>query len=74
MEKHEIVFDEPISNHIYDKNSNEIGLVVVWETGNDYEGNYKITYLLDDDNLSLRQYHGITHVMTNLNCNRQLFL
>ena len=50
-----------------DKNSNDIDLVVVWETGSDYEGNYLITSLLDPDNLSERQYHGITHVMTNIN-------
>ena len=37
------------------------------ETGSDYEGNYHITSLLDPDNLSERQYHGITHVMTNVN-------
>ena len=49
------------------KNSNDIDLVVVWETGKDYQGNYLITSLLDPDNLSERAYHGITHVMTNLN-------
>ena len=49
------------------KNSNDIGLVVVWETGTDYQGNYHITSLLDSDNLSERQYHGVTHVMTNMN-------
>lgn len=49
-----------------DKNSNDISLVVVWETGSDYEGNYHITSLLDEDNLSERQYHGVTHVITNL--------
>lgn len=49
------------------KNSNDISLVVVWETGSDYEGNYHITSLLDPDNLCERQYHGVTHVMTNVN-------
>lgn len=49
------------------KNSNDIGLVVVWATGNDYQGNYHITSLLDEDNLSDRQYHGVTHIMTNTN-------
>ena len=48
------------------KNSNDISLVVVWETGKDYQGNYHITSLLDHDNLSERQYHGVTHVMTNV--------
>lgn len=50
-----------------DKNSNDISLVVVWKTGEDFQGNYHITSLLDEDNLSDRQYHGITHVMTNIN-------
>ena len=49
-----------------DKNSNDISLVVVWDAGVDYVNNYHITSLLDEDNLSVRQYHGITHVMTNL--------
>ncbi|OBT02931.1 hypothetical protein A9259_01060 [Vibrio cyclitrophicus] len=49
------------------KNSNDISLVVVWETGKDYEGNYSITSLLNEDNLSDRQYHGVTHIMTNEN-------
>lgn len=47
------------------KNSNEIGLVVVWETGETYKDSYLITSLLDTDNLSERQYHGVTHIMTN---------
>ncbi len=39
--------------------------MVVWETGTLYKGNYRITSLLDADNLSLRQYHGLTHIITN---------
>lgn len=50
-----------------DKNSNDLSLVVVWETGKDYVENYHITSLLDEDNLSDRQYHGVTHVITNIN-------
>ncbi len=50
-----------------DKNPKDVGLVVVWETGEDYKGNYHITSLLDPDNLWERQYHGVTHVMTNIN-------
>ncbi|SFH10537.1 Histidine kinase-, DNA gyrase B-, and HSP90-like ATPase [Desulfotomaculum arcticum] len=48
------------------KNSNDIELVVAWDTGESYVGNYKITSLLDENNLFLRQYHGITHIMTNI--------
>jgi len=50
-----------------DKNSNDIELVVVWETGAAYEANYQITSLLDPDNLAHREYHGVTHLITNLN-------
>ncbi|MFD1775420.1 ATP-binding protein [Paenibacillus rhizophilus] len=52
--------------HDGSKNSNDIGLAVVWETGESYLGSYKITSLLDENNLSLRQYHGLTHIMTNI--------
>jgi hypothetical protein len=53
------------------KNSNDINLVVCWETGEEYKQNYHITSLLDPDNLSLREYHGITHIMTNLSTNQK---
>ena len=49
------------------KNSNDIGLVVVWDTGEDYKKNYKITSFLDPNNLTLREYHGITHCITDIN-------
>ena len=49
-----------------DKNSNDISLVVVWKTEEDYKGHYHITSLLDVDNLAERQYHGITHILTNI--------
>jgi hypothetical protein len=47
-----------------EKNVKDIGLVVVWETGEKYKEAYQITSLLDSDNLSLRQYHGATHTVT----------
>lgn len=53
------------------KNSNEINLVVVWETGEDYQENYSITSLLNEDNLAERQYHGVTHLMTNLSTHQK---
>ncbi|WP_395738743.1 hypothetical protein [Prosthecobacter sp.] len=52
-----------------DKNAKDIGLVVVWETGDSYQHNYQIVSLLDPDNLSERQYHGVTHVVQNLQTN-----
>lgn len=55
---------EDIENGI--KNSNDIGLIVVWKTDREYEHNYKITSYLDPDNLTLREYHGVTHCITNI--------
>jgi hypothetical protein len=48
-----------------DKNAKDIGLVVVWETGDLYQQKYFILSLLDEDNLGERQYHGITHIIQN---------
>jgi len=53
------------------KNSNDISVVVCWETDKKYKHNYHITSLLDPDNLNLREYHGITHTMTNLSTNQK---
>lgn len=47
------------------KNEGEIDLAVVWDVGEDYQAGYKITSLLNDENLSLRPFHGVTHIMTN---------
>ncbi len=49
------------------KNSNDVSLIVVWESGELYKSNYKITSLLDQHNLTLREYHGLTHTITNVN-------
>lgn len=48
------------------KNDSDINLVVAWETGEDYKSKYKITSLLDDDNLNLRQFHGATHMLNHI--------
>ena len=53
------------------KNSNDINIVVCWKTGEEYKQNYHITSLLDPDNLTQREYHGITHNMTNLSTNQK---
>ncbi len=53
------------------KNSNDISIVVCWETGEEYKQNYHIISLLDPDNLNYREYHGITHTMMNLNTNQK---
>lgn len=53
------------------KNSNDISVAVCWETGEEYKQNYHISSLLDPNNLNLREYHGITHTITNLNTNQK---
>jgi len=55
---------EDIENGI--KNSNDVGLIIVWKTDSEYKHNYKITSYLDPDNLTMREFHGVTHCITNL--------
>lgn len=62
---------EDISNG--NKNSNDLDLLVVWESGSNYQEHYKITSLLDPDNLNQRSYHGITHIATNTNSEQKEF-
>ncbi|MEP2830434.1 hypothetical protein [Parvibaculum sp.] len=56
-----------------DKNTNDIDLVVVWEIGEDYKQSHMISSLLIPDNLTERQYHGATHIATNLNTHQLEF-
>lgn len=60
-------FIEDIENGT--KNSNDIGLLVAWEAGNMYKQKFYITSLLIDDNIHLRQYHGITHRLHDITTN-----
>lgn len=55
------------------KNTNDISLVVAWESGNRYKDNFNIESLLIDGNESLRQYHGITHRLHDANTNEFVF-
>lgn len=48
------------------KNSKNINLVVVWETGQEWRKNYRIVTTLHEDCLEYRKYHGVTHIMRNL--------
>lgn len=54
-----------------EKNTNDLDLVVVWETGETYQHNYYITSILNPDNLAYREYHGVTHVLQNINSNQK---
>lgn len=49
-----------------DKNINDIDLCVVWSTGKLYEERYGITSYLLPENADQRQYHGVTHMLTDL--------
>lgn len=48
-----------------EKNSNDIDMLVVWKTGKNWKNNYHITSCLDQDNIHLRPFHGVTHIMYN---------
>lgn len=49
-----------------DKNIKDVDLCIVWNTGDLYKARYGITSLLPPENADQRQYHGITHVLTDL--------
>jgi hypothetical protein len=53
------------------KNSKNINLVVVWETGEEWKKNYRITTTLHEDYLEHRSYHGVTHIMRNINTHEE---
>ncbi|KKD38701.1 ATP-binding protein [Limnoraphis robusta] len=54
------------------KKSKDINLVVVWETGEEWRKNYRITTTLHDDYLNDRHYHGVTHKMSNFDTSGDL--
>ncbi|WP_213878587.1 ATP-binding protein [Pseudomonas sp. dw_358] len=49
-----------------DKNIKDIDMCIAWQTGDLYLEKYGITSLLISDNASQRQYHGVTHVLHDL--------
>lgn len=55
---------EDFDNH--DKNLNEIDLAIAWESGKTYAERYGITSLLIPENSDQRQYHGVTHVLYDM--------
>jgi len=48
-----------------EKNLKDIDLCVVWETGSAFTERYGITTLLIPENVDQRQFHGVTHVLTD---------
>jgi hypothetical protein len=55
-----------------DKNIVDVDLCVAWETGSLYRERYGITSLLIPENADQRQYHGVTHVLTDLESGAKL--
>ena len=49
-----------------DKNIKDIDLCIAWSTGDLYREKYGIASLLLPENADQRQYHGITHVLVDL--------
>jgi hypothetical protein len=49
-----------------DKNIKDVDLCIVWTTGETYKERYGITSLLLPENADQRQYHGVTHVLADL--------
>ncbi|WP_265001118.1 ATP-binding protein, partial [Komagataeibacter nataicola] len=50
----------------HDKNISDLNLCVAWETGTLYTERYGITSFLVPENADQRQYHGVTHCLTDL--------
>jgi len=61
---------EDVDGH--EKNMSDINLCVAWETGSMYFERYGITSLLIPENSDQRQYHGVTHVLTDLESGAKL--
>lgn len=51
------------------KNTNDIGLVVAWQVGEMYKEKFLITSMLIEENINLRQYHGVTHKLLDISTN-----
>lgn len=54
------------------KNMKDIDLCIAWETGALYKGRFGITSLLLPENADQRQFHGVTHVLTDLDSGNKI--
>lgn len=61
---------EDIDNQ--DKNIKDIDLCIAWSAGDTYRERYGITSLLIPENADQRQYHGVTHVLSDLESDGKL--
>jgi len=55
-----------------DKNIKDISLCIVWSTGDLYKERFGITSLLIPENRDQRQYHGVTHVLCDMESGNKL--
>ncbi len=49
-----------------DKNIHDIDLCIAWETGELYKERYALDTLLIPENADMRQYHGVTHILNDM--------
>jgi hypothetical protein len=54
------------------KNMKDIDLCVAWETGALYKGRFGMTSLLLPENADQRQFHGVTHILTDLDSGNKI--
>lgn len=47
------------------KHADEIGLLVCWELGEKWKGQFDIISFLDDENVHHREFHGFTHHLSH---------
>jgi hypothetical protein len=48
-----------------DKNADEIGLVVCWDMGDKWKGQFDVLSFLDHEHVHLREFHGFTHILSH---------
>lgn len=54
------------------KNMKDIDLCIAWETGTLYKGRFGITSLLLPENADQRQFHGVTHILNDLDSGNKI--
>ncbi len=47
------------------KHADEIGLLVCWDMGDKWKGQFDVISYLDDENVHHREFHGFTHHLTH---------
>jgi len=47
------------------KHADEIGLLVCWNMGDKWKGQFDVISYLDDENVHHREFHGVTHHLTH---------